>query len=286
MRVGFVGLGLMGSPMALHLARGRVELAVWNRTPARTEPHRQAGAAVCASPEELAGRCRLVLICVSDTPDVEQVLFGDKGLAQGLQPGSLVVDHSTVSPAATRGWAERLAARGIGFVDAPVSGGPSGAEAGRLVAMAGGSEHDLERARPILAHYCSKVVRIGQPGAGQMMKCCNQLVTALHVLALAEGFRFAEKAGLELEKAHEVIGAGAGQSWIWDTWGGMLKDGNLEPGFKIRLHRKDLRLVLQEAERLGLRLPGLEAAAAVYERALEKGLGELGDQALGWAEEE
>ena len=281
MQVGFVGLGLMGGPMALHLIRAGLAVSVYNRTPSRAAEHRQAGAVVCRDLAELGQSCELVLICVSDTPDVEEVIFSPGGLAGALRPGGLVVDHSTISPTASRDIARRLEEREIGFVDAPVSGGTSGAREGRLVVMAGGREEDLERARPVISHYSSKLVHVGPAGQGQLMKCCNQLVAGLHVLALAEGFRFAEELGLKPATAHEVIGSGAAGSFIWNHWGAFLLEGDLSPGFRIRLHRKDLELVAGECRNRGLKLPGLELLRELYGKAVEKGLGELGDQALG-----
>lgn len=281
MKAGFVGLGLMGGPMAMHLIDAGLDVAVYNRTASKTEPHKKAGATVCSSPAELASECDLMLVCVSDTPDVEEVIFGDKGLASGAARGSLVVDHSTISPTVSREIAQKLGGQGVRFVDAPISGGTSGAEEGTLMVMAGGVTEDVERLRPVADHYSANLVHVGPAGQGQLMKCCNQLVAGLHVLALAEGFRFAGEAGLKPGTAHEVVGGGAAGSFIWNKWGAMLAEGDLSPGFKIELHRKDLRLVREECERVGLELPGLKLLLELYDRAIERGLGDLGDQALG-----
>jgi 3-hydroxyisobutyrate dehydrogenase len=280
-KVGFVGLGLMGGPMVMHLIRAGVDVAVYNRTPGRAAQHVEAGAELCSTPAELAAKCSLVLVCVSDTPDVEEVVFGSSGLTEGAAQGCLIVDHSTISPSITREIAEKLRQRGLNFVDAPISGGPSGAQEGTLMVMAGGEAESVERLRTVAQHYSSDVVHIGPAGQGQLMKCCNQLVGGLHVLALAEGFRFAEEAGLKPADAHKVLNGGAAHSFIWDKWGAMLLEGDLSPGFKIKLHRKDLLLVRAECERVGLELPGLKLALELYEKAIDKGLGELGDQALG-----
>ena len=280
-KIGFIGLGLMGDPMAMHLIRAGLEVSVYNRTPGRAERHREAGAAVCSSAAELAGRSDIVLICVSDTPDVEDVIFGPDGVAAGASEGCLVVDHSTISPSATREIAENLRQKGLGFVDAPISGGTSGAQEGTLMIMAGGEKKYVERLRPVAGHYSSKLVHMGPAGQGQLMKCCNQLVAGIHVLAVAEGFRFAEEAGLKPADAHQVISGGAAQSFIWDKWGAMLLERDLSPGFKIKLHRKDLQLVRAECERVGLNLPGLELLLELYGKAVDKGFGDLGDQALG-----
>ena len=280
MRVGFLGLGLMGSPMAMHLIRAGLEVAVYNRSVEKAKPHEAAGAVVCETPAELGRSCRVVLICVSDTEAVESVIFSSGGLAETLAPGSLVVDHSTISPTATVEIARRLGEQGISFVDAPVTGGTTGAQEGKLVAMVGGETGDIERVRPIIEHYAPGIVHIGAVGRGQLIKLCNNLVGSLHVLALAEGFHFARVLGLDLKLTHQVIASGAASSFIWKNWGGKLAEGDLSPGFKIALHRKDIQLVLDECERVGLELPGLQLVTKMYDKALDMGLGELGDQAM------
>lgn len=280
MKVGFAGLGLMGGPMALRLTRAGLETAVYNRTASKTSPHREAGAAVCASLAELGSIRDIVMLCLSDTPDVREAVLGRDGLAGSMAPGGLIVDHSTISPTVTREIAAELAGKGIAFVDAPVSGGTSGAVEGTLVAMMGGAESDIERALPLIARYTRKAVRVGPVGHGQLMKCCNQVVTGLHVLALAEGIRFARALGLDERSAWETLDSGAAHSFIWNRWGALLVEGDLNPGFKIGLHRKDLGLALEECRRAGVSLPGLELTSKIYDRALELGLGELGDQAL------
>lgn len=280
MRVGFVGLGLMGGPMAMHLVKAGLEVAVFNRSPEKAAPHREAGAVVCESPSEVGARSGMVMICVSDTAAVESVIFPGNGLAGSLSPGSLIVDHSTISPTATVEFARRLAERGIAFLDAPVTGGTTGAVEGKLVAMVGGEAGDVERAKPVITHYAPGIIHAGTVGQGQMIKLCNNLVGSLHVLALAEGFHFAGKLGLDLKTTHQVIASGAAGSFIWKNWGGRLVEGDLSPGFKIALHRKDIQLVLDECSRVGLDLPGLNLVAGMYEKALEMGLGELGDQAM------
>lgn len=280
MKTGFAGLGLMGASMAGHLVRAGLKVAVYNRTREKSLPLESAGAEVCGSPAELGGCCDVVMLCVSDTPDVRQVILGEDGLARTMSPGGLIVDHSTISPTVSREIAVELERKGIAFVDAPVSGGTSGAAEGTLVSMMGGRAEDVERARQVARHYTSKTVHVGPVGNGQLMKCCNQVVTGLHVLALAEGFRFARGLGLDEKTAWEVLDSGAATSFIWRKWGGLLKDGDLRPGFKIGLHLKDLRLALLECERAGVDLPGLQLAAQQFSRAVELGLGELGDQAL------
>lgn len=280
MEVGFVGLGLMGSPMAMHLIEAGLQVAVYNRSPGKARPHTEAGAVVCESLAELGRCCQVVIICVSDTEAVESVIFSSGGLAEALAPGTLIVDHSTISPTYTREIARRLGERGIGFLDAPVSGGTKGAAEGTLVAMVGGETGDVERVKPILENYAPKIVHVGAVGQGQLIKLCNNLVGSLHVLALAEGFYFARKLGLDLKLTHEVIASGAASSFIWENWGGRLLVGDLSPGFKISLHHKDVQLVLDECQRVDLKLPGLELAANMYEKALSLGLGELGDQAM------
>ncbi|MFC1613742.1 NAD(P)-dependent oxidoreductase, partial [Gemmatimonadota bacterium] len=197
-----------------------------------------------------------------------------------LAPGSLIVDHSTISPTATRDFASRLGEKKINFIDVPVTGGTTGAQEGNLVAMVGGESDDVERARAVIEHYAPSMVHVGEVGRGQLLKLCNNLVGSLHVLALAEGMHFAGALGLDLKLTHQVIASGAAGSFIWKNWGGRLVEQDLSPGFKIALHRKDVKLVLDECKRVGLKLPGLELVAQMYEKALEMGLGERGDQAM------
>ena len=280
-KVGFAGLGLMGGPMAMHLIKAGLDVAVYNRTASRAAQHVEAGAQLCSTPAELADCCSIMLVCISDTPDVEEVIFGPSGMAGNARKGSLIVDHSTISPSVTREIAEKLRKQGVGFADAPISGGPSGANEGTLMIMAGGEAEYVERLRPVAGHYSSHVEHIGPAGQGQLMKLCNQIVVGLHVLALAEGIRFAEEAGLKPAHAHKVLSGSAAQSFVWEKWGGMLIEGDLSPGFKIKLHRKDLEMVRQECERVGLELPGLSLLLELYAKACDKGFGELGDQALG-----
>jgi 3-hydroxyisobutyrate dehydrogenase len=222
MRVGVAGLGIMGSGMAANLLAAGHEVTVWNRTPARAEPLAALGATVAgesAGPAAMAAVVDVVLVCVSDTPDVEAVLFGPGGVAEGIRSGSLVIDASTVSPEATRSFAARLAERGVGFVDAPVSGGSEGARNGTLSIMVGGAAADVERARPVLAAIGRTITHVGPVGAGQTCKLVNQILVVVNMLAVSEALMLASAGGLDLATAIEAVEGGAGGSWMLSNRG-------------------------------------------------------------------
>jgi len=279
-RVGFVGVGIMGSGMARNLLAAGYQVTVYNRTPAKTAPLVEAGATAAASPEELARSSDVVLICVSDTPDVESVLFGDDGLAGGLRPGSLVIDCSTVSPDATRAWAERLAGQDVEFVDAPVSGGSEGAQRGTLSIMVGGSEQAVERARPFLQAIGSTITHVGPVGAGQTCKLVNQILVVVTMLGVSEALVFAKAGGLDLDKTLQAVTGGAGGSWMLAHRGPQVIDRDWRPGFTIDLQQKDLRLVLETADRLGVPALATGQVFQLYRTLQREGLGHEGNHAL------
>jgi len=280
LKIGFAGLGIMGAPMAANLSKAGFPLAVWNRTRSRTEPLAALGAAVCGSPRELAARSDVVVTMVSDTPDVEAVLFGAEGAAAGLRPGSVVIDMSTISPRATVDFAQRLAAIPAYMLDAPVSGGEAGAKAGTLSIMAGGEPEVYERCLPVLRAMGRNIVYAGPSGSGQKTKLVNQVVASLNLLAAVEGLRLAKAAGLDAEKTLEAVGAGAAGSWMLANLGPKIALGDTRPGFFIRLHQKDLRLAKEFFEENRLAGPGTELTYRLFTEAVEKGLGELGNQGL------
>jgi 3-hydroxyisobutyrate dehydrogenase len=255
MKVGFVGLGTMGAPMARNLLRAGFEVIVHNRTRSKEEAlASDDGAERAATPAEAAAQADVVVTIVSDTPDVEQVLFGSDGVSKTVRPGSVVVDMSTISPEATRAFGERLAASGVGFVDAPVSGGSEGAEKGTLTIMAGGEAADVEKARPVLEALGSKVTHIGPSGSGQLAKAVNQIIIGGYFLALAEGLIFGMKAGLDMDKVIEAISQGMCRSAVMDMRSSnMLKD-DYPLGFKLALHLKDLEIANATAQDLGVDL--------------------------------
>jgi 3-hydroxyisobutyrate dehydrogenase len=269
-RVGFVGLGTMGAAMAAHLARAGHPLTVWNRSSGRAGELVALGASEAATPSELAARSDVVVVCVSDTPDVEAVLFGADGVSQGAAPGSLVIDCSTIAPSGSRSFAARLAERGVSFVDAPVSGGSEGARNATLTIFVGGDEADVERARPILAALGRTITHVGPVGAGQAVKAVNQVILAGAYLGVAEGIVLAMKAGLDVDQVVEALGGGAAQSWVLANRSGRMIANDYPLGFRVALHRKDLDIALAMARELGAVLP-VSALAAQLEAGLMAG---------------
>jgi 3-hydroxyisobutyrate dehydrogenase-like beta-hydroxyacid dehydrogenase len=280
MKVGFVGMGIMGSPMSQNLLRAGHEVMVWNRTPARCEAARAAGAGVARKLSELGAFAEVLCLCVSDTPDVEAVLFGDEGLAESLREGQVVVDLSTISPTATEEFAEMLAAQGAAMLDAPVSGGEAGAVQGTLTIMVGGEAEVLERVRPVLEAMGKKIVHCGGHGAGQRVKAVNQVICALNILALSEGLAFAQQAGLEVATVLDAVSSGAAGSWMLSNLGPKVVAGDWAPGFMIRLQAKDLRIALEEMQEAGAPCEGTTLTARLFAEAAEQGLGDEGTQAL------
>jgi 3-hydroxyisobutyrate dehydrogenase len=260
MRIAVIGLGTMGAPMARHLLAAGHEVVVHNRTREREAPLAELGAARAASPAEAAAGAEAALTCVSDTPDLEAVVLGDAGVAAGLPSGGLLVDCSTVSPSTTAALAAQLRQRGIGFVDAPVSGGSEGAEKGTLTIFCGGEEADVARARPLLDAFGSRITHLGPPGAGQLAKAVNQVMIAATYAGVAEGVALAQAAGLPMDALVEALSAGAAGSWVLTNRSQNMVRGAYPLGFKVALHRKDLAIALDEAARQGI---GLELTAAV-----------------------
>jgi 3-hydroxyisobutyrate dehydrogenase len=279
-RVGLIGLGIMGRGMASNLLAKGFPLSVFNRTASKAEPFVERGAVRAASPAEVAERSDVVLSCVSDTPDVEAVLFGEGGVCERVTPGQLVVDLSTISPKKTREFADRFSALGVEFLDAPVSGGSEGAERGTLSVMVGGSAAALERARPVLEAFGKTIVHVGPSGSGQLVKLVNQILVAGSMLSMAEGLLFAQASGLDLTKTLEVVTAGAANSWTLQNRGPMLARRDFRPGFTVDLQQKDLRLVLEAADELVVPLQGTSTAFHYYRAVQQHGGGGDGNHAL------
>ncbi|GAB3432454.1 NAD(P)-dependent oxidoreductase [Flindersiella endophytica] len=279
-QVGFAGLGIMGAGMARNLLRAGHTVGVYNRTAAKAEPLVEAGATQAYSPKELAETAQVVMLCVSDTPDVEALLFGDDGLAAGLRPGTLVIDCSTVSPEATRTWAEQLAEQDVDFVDAPVSGGSEGAQKGTLSIMVGGSPEAVERARPYLEAIGSTITHVGEVGAGQTCKLVNQILVVVNMLAVSEALVFAKAGGLDLEKTLAAVTGGAAGSWMLANRGPQVIADDWRPGFTIDLQQKDLRLVLEAADSLGVPALATGQVFQLYRTLQADGLGAEGNHAL------
>ena len=269
-RVGFLGLGTMGAAMAGHLGRSGRGLTVWNRTPGRAAHLVQAGAVEGASPAAVAAVSDVVVVCVSDTPDVEAVLFGPEGVAAGIRRGALVIDCSTIAPAATRTMAGRLAELGVDFADAPVSGGSEGAQKATLTIFVGADPKVFERAQPILESIGRTITHVGPVGSGQAVKAVNQVILAGTYLGVAEGIVLAVKAGLDVEQVVGALGGGAAQSWVLANRSGRMLANDYPLGFKVELHLKDLGIALGLAAESGAELPVSELCAEI-ERGLVAG---------------
>ncbi|MEX0795063.1 MAG: NAD(P)-dependent oxidoreductase [Acidimicrobiia bacterium] len=276
--LGFIGLGIMGSGMANNLVKAGHSLTVWNRSPSRTGL--VPGAVVATDAGGLAEKADVVFLCVSDTPDVDEICFGDGRVVERME-GGILVDHSTISPIATRDFAERAAELGVSWIDAPVSGGSEGARAGTLAVMAGGDPSALESVRGFIDAYASSVVHVGEaPGSGQMAKMVNQALVVVNQLAASEGLLLAEAAGLDLETTLKAVGGGAGGSWMLSNRGPQMIARDWTPGFTIDLQLKDLRLVLETADQLGVPLPATALVFQLYRALQTQGLGGEGNHAL------
>lgn len=279
--VGYVGLGIMGQPMAGHLLRSGLRLFVHSRTRAKAEALVAAGATWCDSPAAVARECKLVMLNVPDTPDVEAVLFGHQGVVETVAPGSVVIDFSTIDPAATRKFSQHLSSKSVTFLDAPVTGGQVGAQNATLTIMIGGERAAFDQVRLLLEKLGKKIVYVGPSGAGQTLKACNQILCAVNMIGVCEALQVARENGLDPALAIDTLGGGAGGSWAWTTLGAKIVAGDLQPAFKIKLIQKDLRIAQQVAEGRQLPLPGTALAQQLF-RAVEASPGgcELGTQAL------
>jgi 2-hydroxy-3-oxopropionate reductase len=278
--VGFIGLGIMGRPMALNLRNAGCELYVHARRAESMEPLTMAGAIGCASPAEVARQADIVFTMVSDTPDVEQVVLGDNGVIEGVRTGSVVVDMSTISPSATRALAERLRARSVEMLDAPVSGGDVGAIKGTLSIMVGGSDPAFARVKPLFDVMGANVVHVGGNGAGQVCKSCNQVVIGNTIAGVGEAMLLAEASGVDPAKVRAALLGGFANSKVLELHGQRMIDRNFDPGFKARLHQKDMRIVMEAAHELGLALPGAALVAQYLNALMGRGLGELDSSAI------
>jgi 2-hydroxy-3-oxopropionate reductase len=279
-KLGFVGLGIMGRPMALNLRKAGNALWVHARRAESMKPLSEAGATACASPKEVAANADITFVCVSDTPDVEQVILGDNGLLHGVRQGSVVVDMSTISPAATRRFAEALGKRGAEMLDAPVSGGEVGAVNATLSIMSGGKAEVFERVKPFFEAMGKNIVRVGDNGAGQVAKACNQIVVAVTIQAVAEALTFARRNNVDAGKVRDALMGGFAGSKILEVHGKRMLDNDFKPGFKTRLHQKDLKIVTDAAHQMGLGLPATALVAQHMNTLMGAGDGELDSSAL------
>ena len=279
-RVGFIGLGIMGKPMALNLLRAGYPMTVHSRSSGPVDEVVGEGATRAASPREVASGSDVVITMLPDTPDVEQVLLGDDGVVSDLSEGALVIDMSTISPIATRGFASRLSDEGASMLDAPVSGGEKGAIDGTLSIMVGGTQEAFDRAKPLFDVMGGNIVLVGDSGAGQIAKACNQLVVAGTIEAVAEALTLATAAGVDASRVREALLGGFAGSKILEVHGQRMLDEAFTPGFRARLHLKDAHIVSDTAKELGVPTPGFTPVEDALERLVEKGKGDLDHSAL------
>ena len=284
-RVGLIGLGIMGMPMARNLIRAGFEVAVHNRTASKAEQMAAEGARKADSPRELAEESSVVITIVSDTPDVESVILGENGVMEGIRPDSVVIDMSTISPQATRAIAIRLGEKEAHMLDAPVSGGEQGAIDGTLSIMVGGDAGVLERCRPILEAMGKNVIHVGSNGMGQTVKLMNQILVAGNLNATVEALVFAQKQGVDLEKAIEAVKGVAAGSWQLANLAPRIIRRDFRPGFTIDLMQKDIKLVMEAAEAMKVPLPVTSIVHEMFSSLQAAGEGKSGTQALAKAME-
>ena len=279
-RVGCIGLGTMGAPMAENLLKAGYDLTVYNRTLSKAEKLVSQGASLAHSPAELAKQADIVFVNVSDSADVIEVVLGEGGVIEGARPGMILVDNSTIKPAASRMIYETMREKGVSCLDAPVSGGEIGAINGTLTIMVGGDEDALERVRPMLEAIGSKITYIGGPGCGQIAKAANQIMVAAQMVAEAELLIFAQKAGADPQRVIEAIKSGAAQCWTLDNKPQRLFAGNRAPGFKSSLQAKDLNIVMDTVREFGMSLPGTAVNTQLFNGMVANGKGDQDNSAV------
>lgn len=278
--VGFVGLGIMGLPMAGNLKKAGFRVIGYNRSRGRAQEFAAAGGEVADSPAAVAAACDMVCSCVTDSPDVEQVALGDQGVIGGAHDGLIYADMSTISPGVTRHVHARLAERGVAMLDAPVSGGQTGAVNATLSIMVGGERGAFDRAQPVFAAMGKTITYCGPSGNGQLTKLCNQVTGVLNILAVCESLTLARKSGLDPTTMLSAIGGGAAGSWMVSHLGPAIVRRDFEPGFMIDLQQKDLRLVMEAAAELNIPLPGTALVQQLFAAAQAAGLGRKGTAAI------
>jgi 2-hydroxy-3-oxopropionate reductase len=272
--IGFIGLGIMGRPMAENLREADYELVVYNRTEEKADDFVEGGGEKASSPREVAEKSDVVITMLPDSPQVEELVLGEDGVAAGMSEGKLYIDMSSIAPATSRQVHEVLEEQGVEAVDAPVSGGQPAAESGELAIMVGGSDDAVQRARPILEVMGKAVTHIGPPGAGQVAKAANQVVVALTIQAVAEALTLVRKSGVDAAKVREALLGGLAQSKILEMHGERMLEHEFDPGFKLSLHRKDLSIALQAAREEGVPLLATAQAAELMNALLASGHGD------------
>jgi 3-hydroxyisobutyrate dehydrogenase len=279
-RIGFIGLGIMGRGMAANLLKAGFSVRVWNRTASRIDALVAAGAEAGASPADVAANSDIIITCVSDTPDVEAVVLGDDGVIHGVKEGALLVDCSTISPKVTQEIAALLAEKGVHMLDAPISGGSEGAANGTLSIMVGGDAAQFARAMPAFEAMGKTITHVGGTGAGQTVKLVNQVLVVVNCLAMSEALMLAQAGGVDLQKTFDAISKGAAGSWMFTNRAPQIIARDWRPGFTVDLQQKDLRLVLDAADELGVPIPGTSLVFNFYRTLEARGLGSEGNHAL------
>ncbi|MCY4465362.1 MAG: NAD(P)-dependent oxidoreductase [Chloroflexi bacterium] len=278
--IGFIGLGIMGRGMVDNLMQAGFDLTIWNRTASRMTPFIERGASAASSPSEVAAKSDIIITCVSDTPDVEQVILGEDGVIHGAAAGDLVIDMSTINPVNTVEIARQLNARGVNMLDAPISGGSEGAANGTLSIMIGGGEDDVARATPCFEAMGSTITHVGEQGAGQTVKLSNQILCVVNMLAASEALLFAKAGGVDLDKMLQAVTGGAAGSWMLANRGPQVIDDYWEPGFSIDLQQKDLRLVLGAADEMGIPVIATALCFNLYRTLQAQGHGGDGNHSI------
>jgi len=283
-KVGYVGLGIMGAPMAANLLKAGYEMIVWNRTASKSKPLADQGATVADSPANVAAKgAQVIFINVTDTPQVDEVIFGtggDNGIASAASAGTIIIDNSTINPVETQRFAKDLAAKGIDFLDAPVSGGDVGAQNGTLSIMVGGNEDIFNQCLPLFEALGKNITWLGVAGMGQTCKACNQTAVSLNLLGVCEAMALAKQSGLDLNKMVQVLSGGAAGSWQIENLGPKIAKRDFAPGFMVDLVLKDLNIVAQTARSLKLPLTGTALAESYFRSVQADGDGQLGTQAM------
>ncbi|MGA1130830.1 MAG: NAD(P)-dependent oxidoreductase [Prochlorotrichaceae cyanobacterium] len=272
--IAFCGLGTMGLPMTLNLLKAGHSVTVYNRTAAKCQAAIEAGAVMATSPQAAATQAEVIMICVSDTPDVQEVILGSTGVIQGAAPGTIVIDFSTISPQATQEMAATLESKGIKMLDAPLSGGSEGAIQGTLSIMVGGKAEDFAAVRPLLAVVGKTITHIGAIGTGQLTKAINQIIVAGTYWSIAEGLTLGLKAGLDLDQVVQAVAGGAAGSWGLTHRSGNMINNEYPLGFRVQLHRKDLNIALKAAQELGVSLPMAGFVEQMENGLIHRGFGD------------
>jgi len=279
-KIGFIGIGIMGKPMCLNLLKAGYQVVAHDIVQQAIDDVVNEGATSATSPKAVAEQSDVVITMLPDSPEVEEVVLGAAGVGEGLRSGMLFIDMSTIAPETSKKVFSVLAEKGVEALDAPVSGGDVGAQAGTLSIMVGGSKAAFERALPLFEVMGKNIVHIGEAGAGQVTKACNQIIVGMTIQAVAEAMTIAKKSGVDIEKVRDALLGGFAQSRILDLHGKRIIDGNFQPGFKIKLHRKDMNIALQTGRALSVPLPGSAQVASQMDAIIAQGNGELDHSAL------